>query len=82
MLSSLKSKTRFLRKSGKLLKILKLEHTLSCVCVKKEIGDLNGKWPQSLEFSRKLQMSGHSDIATVVGSVSSSVPGQKTSGRN
>lgn len=46
------------------------------------MGDPDGKWPQSSEFSRKLQMSGCSDIATVVGSVLSSVPGQKTSGKN
>lgn len=49
---------------------------------KKEMGDPDGKWPQSSEFSRKVQMSGHSDVATVAGNVSSSVPGQKTSGGN
>lgn len=46
------------------------------------MGDPDGKWLQSSEFSRKLQMPGHSDIATVVGNVLSSVPGQTISGRN
>lgn len=41
------------------------------------MGDLAEKWPLSSGFSRKLQMSEHSDITIVVDTVSSSVPGQK-----